>query len=83
LLIAFILAHLIRSRRFSVAGQVMGVYLILTSLERFFVEFVRIEPVVGFGLTQAQLWAIGLSAVGMLLLSGKLSSQPAASRADS
>ncbi|MCB0345437.1 MAG: prolipoprotein diacylglyceryl transferase, partial [Bdellovibrionales bacterium] len=41
LLIAFILAHLIRSRRFSVAGQVMGVYLILTSLERFLVEFVR------------------------------------------
>ncbi len=73
LLTAFILSALLRRRTFSAAGQLMGLYLILSSVSRFLVEFVRIEPVVGAGLTQAQLWAVGLSMLGLVLLSGKLS----------
>ena len=60
----YVLIRLLRAQRFAFAGQLMGLYLILTSLARFLVEFVRIEPVVAIGLTQAQLWAIGLATLG-------------------
>lgn len=75
--IAFILSSALRQGRFKHAGQLAGLYLVLTSLERFVVEYWRIEPIVAAGLTQAQIWAIALSAFGLLLLSGKVSRQPA------
>lgn len=45
-----------------------GLYLVLLSVERFFIEFIRINPVVALGLTQAQLAALFGCAVGTLLL---------------
>jgi phosphatidylglycerol:prolipoprotein diacylglycerol transferase len=45
-------------------GTLFCVYLIGTSVARFGVEFIRVNPVVAFGLTQAQLVAIALFATG-------------------
>lgn len=49
-------------------GTLFWTYLLLSSVARFAVEIVRVEPVVGLGLTQAQWFAIalGLFAIAML-----------------
>jgi phosphatidylglycerol:prolipoprotein diacylglycerol transferase len=49
-------------------GTVFSTYLVLTGLARFLVEFVRINPPVLFGLTEAQLTSLVLMAVGTGLL---------------
>ena len=53
-------------------GTLFAIYLVLSSLARFLVEFIRIEPVVAFGLTQAQWVAIALFACGAAWLMRKL-----------
>lgn len=50
------------------AGTLFWLYLVLSSVARFGVEIVRIEPVVAVGLTQAQWIAIGLLALGAFML---------------
>ncbi len=45
-------------------GTLLAIYLVLSSVARFLVEFVRINPEAAFGLTQAQLIAVGLAVVG-------------------
>jgi phosphatidylglycerol---prolipoprotein diacylglyceryl transferase len=45
-------------------GTVFCVYLLGSSLVRFLVEFIRLNPVVAMGLTQAQWIAIGLAVGG-------------------
>lgn len=50
------------------AGSMLWAYLVLSSVARFGVEAVRIEPVVAAGLTQAQWIAIGLALLGSTLL---------------
>lgn len=45
-------------------GTIFFLYLILNGLPRFLVEFIRVNPIVAFGLTQAQLVAIGLVIAG-------------------
>ncbi len=49
-------------------GRLFGIYLILMSIERFLVEFIRIEPIVGESLTQAQIIAAWLSLIGLGLV---------------
>jgi phosphatidylglycerol:prolipoprotein diacylglycerol transferase len=49
-------------------GTILGWFLILTATARFFVEFLRIEPVIAFGLTSAQLMGLLLVPLGMLLV---------------
>jgi phosphatidylglycerol---prolipoprotein diacylglyceryl transferase len=49
-------------------GKVFAVYLILTGIARFFVEFIRLNPRVLFGLTNAQLASIVCVLLGALLL---------------
>ena len=49
-------------------GTIFGAYLILSATFRFFVECLRIEPVVAFGLTSAQLMAFLLVPVGLALV---------------
>ncbi len=49
-------------------GKVFAVYLILTGVARFFIEFIRINPRVLFGLTNAQLASILCVLLGALLL---------------
>lgn len=66
--ITALLLHLLRKRTFSHPGQLFGLYLILTAVSRFLVEFIRIEPIIAFDLTQAQLAAIVLVVVGLVLV---------------
>lgn len=53
-------------KRETVSGQIFFIYLILNGLPRFFIEFVRLNPQVVFGLTQAQLVAIGFMLTGII-----------------
>lgn len=55
-------------QRLTGVGQRFGLYLALAGAARFFVEFVRIEPVIWGGLTQAQLVGIGLIVAGLGLI---------------
>lgn len=57
--------------KYSESGIVFGYYLILTGLERLLVEFIRINPVVVFGLTQAQLISAVMILIGIYLISRK------------
>ena len=68
LLTAAFLVRLERSHLINRKGAVFGIYLFLTGFARYCVEFVRIEPVVFQGLTQAQLVALIVMASGVLLL---------------
>jgi phosphatidylglycerol:prolipoprotein diacylglycerol transferase len=48
-------------------GAMFAVYLVFAGLERFFIEFFRINPRFAVGLTEAQLISIPLVAIGVLL----------------
>jgi len=70
-LAGFLLFYLLWSlrRRFSAHGPIFFLYLAGAGLSRFFVEFIRINPVTSLGLTDAQLISllmILLGAMGML-----------------
>ncbi len=58
-------------------GAVFSAYLVLSGLARFAVEFVRVNPRVVLGLTEAQLVSLGLVAVGVWLLVVKRAWRPA------
>ncbi len=49
-------------------GSILGEYLILSGAARFLVEFVRRNPAVLWGLSNAQLASAGSVAAGLLLL---------------
>lgn len=49
-------------------GYILGVYLLLTSIERFVIEYIRIEPKIFYGLSQAQLLSIFLMIIGASLV---------------
>jgi phosphatidylglycerol:prolipoprotein diacylglycerol transferase len=61
------------------AGHLFALYLVLAGLERFLVEFVRLNPDVAIGLTTAQLVSLAMIAAGAVWLSRGLgrSSSPA------
>lgn len=68
LLFAWLLVSLERRNAFSdVAGRRFGIYLALAGIARFCIEFLRIEPIVYHGLTEAQLMSIVIIAVGLFL----------------
>ncbi len=46
----------------------MGEYLLLTGIARFLVEFIRRNPHVLFGLSNAQLASLGSMAAGVVLM---------------
>ncbi|HLT48205.1 MAG TPA: prolipoprotein diacylglyceryl transferase family protein [Rubricoccaceae bacterium] len=48
------------------AGWLFSLYLVLNGLERFTIEMIRVNPVAAFGLSQAQLIALGLVAAGLV-----------------
>jgi prolipoprotein diacylglyceryltransferase len=56
-------------RRPHADGAILGWYLILSGTFRFLVECVRIEPVIAFGLTSAQLMGLLLVPIGLVLVS--------------
>ena len=49
-------------------GWMTGVYLVLSGVGRFLVEFVRINPKIYFGMSNAQVAALGTVVVGALLI---------------
>ena len=49
-------------------GQITGEYLILTGIARFLVEFIRLNPRILWGMTNAQLASLGSIAFGLLLI---------------
>jgi phosphatidylglycerol---prolipoprotein diacylglyceryl transferase len=50
------------------AGEIVGEYLLLTGLARFLVEFIRRNPHVLWGMSNAQLASVGSVVVGMVLI---------------
>ncbi len=46
-------------------GKLFSVYLLLAAIERFAIEFIRINPRILFGLTEAQLISLALIAIGL------------------
>jgi phosphatidylglycerol---prolipoprotein diacylglyceryl transferase len=49
-------------------GRITGEYLFLSGLGRFLVEFIRINPKVFLGMTNAQLASVGSMAAGLILI---------------
>ncbi|MCB0323297.1 MAG: prolipoprotein diacylglyceryl transferase [Bdellovibrionales bacterium] len=68
LAIAYILLRVRRARQLPQPGQIFGLYLLLSACARFLVEWVRIEPVIALGLTQAQLVALALCCCGAAII---------------
>ncbi len=50
------------------AGMVFSVYLLLMSIQRFVIEFWRLNPVVALGLSQAQLFSIVIFIAGLVMI---------------
>ena len=49
-------------------GQLTGEYLLLTGLARFLVEFIRINPKLYFGMSNAQVASVGSMVAGLGLI---------------
>jgi phosphatidylglycerol:prolipoprotein diacylglycerol transferase len=49
-------------------GQITGEYLLLSGVARFLVEFIRINPRIYWGMTNAQLASLGSIVAGILLI---------------
>ncbi|HEY7217139.1 MAG TPA: prolipoprotein diacylglyceryl transferase [Candidatus Binatia bacterium] len=65
--IAFGILWSLRKRGYA-PGTMAWLYLILTGISRFIVEFWRINPALGFGLSEAQWFSLALIALGIFLL---------------
>lgn len=74
LAIAFILWRRGAARR--PVGELTGEYLALTGIARFLVEFIRINPPVLWGMSNAQIASVGSVAAGLLLMAWARSSAP-------
>jgi phosphatidylglycerol:prolipoprotein diacylglycerol transferase len=75
LLSAYILLAVSSKTWAKTTGRLFGLYLILASIARFLVEYVRIEPVVLLELTQAQVMSVLMFLIGTFLLARKRSEQ--------
>jgi phosphatidylglycerol:prolipoprotein diacylglycerol transferase len=49
-------------------GQITGEYLVLSGVARFLVEFIRINPPIYWGMTNAQVASLGSVVAGILLM---------------
>lgn len=61
------------------AGWLFSLYLIFQSIERFTIEFIRVNPLDAFGLSQSQLISVGLfvaGVVGLVLTSRRAAEVP-------
>lgn len=63
----FILVKLIRPRTKRV-GTTFALYFIFAGAERFFLEFIRVNPKVALGLSSAQFTSIGIILAGLIIL---------------
>lgn len=78
--IFFILWHL--RKKLKPTGTLFMLYLVLAGAERFIVEFIRLNPRLLFGLSEAQLWSIPMMIIGILgfYFLRSRSTQPAAEK---
>jgi len=65
--IAFFILWFLR-KKMKYTGQLFYIYLILTGIPRFIVEFIRLNPKIIFGLSQAQIISIFMILAGIILL---------------
>lgn len=70
MLVVFFVLWRLRGR-FQRPWQLFGVWALLAGAERFLVEFVRRNQDVAIGLTAAQLFSVGLMAIGAVLMVGR------------
>ncbi len=69
IMIVFILSYIERGEKILARGfQRFGLYLVLISIERVVVEFLRINPPVLLGFSEAQVIGASLSLLGLLLI---------------
>jgi phosphatidylglycerol:prolipoprotein diacylglycerol transferase len=68
LVIAWILWRLGRPESAQAAGEITGNYLVLSGIARFLVEFIRINPKIYWGMSNAQVASIGSVLAGIALV---------------
>jgi phosphatidylglycerol:prolipoprotein diacylglycerol transferase len=68
LIAALIIALILWKRGRRNPGEITGEYLVLSGLARFLVEFIRINPRIYFGMSNAQVASIGSMIVGVVLI---------------
>jgi phosphatidylglycerol---prolipoprotein diacylglyceryl transferase len=68
LIAALIIAFILWKRGRRSTGEITGEYLVLSGLARFLVEFIRINPPVLLGMSNAQVASIGSIVVGVALV---------------
>jgi phosphatidylglycerol---prolipoprotein diacylglyceryl transferase len=68
LLIFALLIKIENSRMLKAPYSRFGLYLTLMSLERLFVEFLRVNPMLAYGLSQAQIVSLVLCLLGLLMM---------------
>jgi phosphatidylglycerol---prolipoprotein diacylglyceryl transferase len=68
LLIAFFVQARIAGGYWQVPGRLFGLSLFLLSIERFAVELIRINPDLGYGLSEAQIISAAMFVIGLILL---------------
>ncbi|QNI34026.1 prolipoprotein diacylglyceryl transferase [Alloacidobacterium dinghuense] len=68
LLIAWILWHRSRPETPRSAGEITGEYLVMTGIARFLIEFIRINPKLYWGMSNAQVAAVGSILAGIALV---------------
>ena len=68
LIAALIIALILWKRGKQPAGEITGEYLVLAGLARFLVEFIRINPRIYFGMSNAQVASLGSMVVGFVLI---------------
>jgi phosphatidylglycerol---prolipoprotein diacylglyceryl transferase len=68
LIAALIIAFILWKRGKRPTGEITGEYLVLAGLARFLVEFIRINPRIYFGMSNAQVASIGSMVAGIVLI---------------
>ncbi|WP_158748121.1 prolipoprotein diacylglyceryl transferase [Acidobacterium sp. S8] len=68
LIITWILWHRGRPQAAKSAGEITGEYLVLSGIARFLVEFIRINPKIYWGMSNAQMASIGSILAGIALV---------------
>ncbi len=68
LMVLIFILLLIYRKRVKYSGELFGLYLIFSSIERFFIEFIRLNPPLLWGLSEAQVISIIIFVLGIILL---------------
>jgi phosphatidylglycerol:prolipoprotein diacylglycerol transferase len=68
LMIAFFVQSRMQHPAWRMPGRIFGLSLFLLSIERFVVELIRINPDMGYGLSEAQIISTAMFVIGVILL---------------